>query len=91
MLTIQLWLLPLTRPLSANLGIGIPMLASNFIKPDITVHLQSENGILGLVSSSQTSSCPPSVFVSNRVALRDVRRGAAIHWSIASTRWAAYL
>uniref|UniRef100_A0A8C2BEM9 Succinyl-CoA:3-ketoacid-coenzyme A transferase n=1 Tax=Cyprinus carpio TaxID=7962 RepID=A0A8C2BEM9_CYPCA len=34
----------------ANLGIGIPMLASNFIKPDITVHLQSENGILGLVT-----------------------------------------
>ncbi|KAA8592992.1 hypothetical protein FQN60_018447 [Etheostoma spectabile] len=32
----------------ANLGIGIPMLASNFIKPDITLHLQSENGILGL-------------------------------------------
>ncbi|XP_019908158.1 3-oxoacid CoA transferase 1a isoform X2 [Esox lucius] len=32
----------------ANLGIGIPMLASNFIQPHITVHLQSENGILGL-------------------------------------------
>ncbi|MEQ2216559.1 Succinyl-CoA:3-ketoacid coenzyme A transferase 1, mitochondrial, partial [Xenoophorus captivus] len=32
----------------ANLGIGIPMLASNFIKPEITVHLQSENGLLGL-------------------------------------------
>ncbi|KAL4609210.1 succinyl-CoA:3-ketoacid coenzyme A transferase 1, mitochondrial-like [Arapaima gigas] len=32
----------------ANLGIGIPMMASNFISPDITVHLQSENGILGL-------------------------------------------
>ncbi|XP_035245777.1 succinyl-CoA:3-ketoacid coenzyme A transferase 1, mitochondrial-like [Anguilla anguilla] len=32
----------------ANLGIGIPMLASNFISPNITVHLQSENGILGL-------------------------------------------
>ncbi|KAM9474839.1 succinyl-CoA:3-ketoacid coenzyme A transferase 1, mitochondrial [Clarias gariepinus] len=32
----------------ANLGIGIPMLASNFIKPDIRVYLQSENGILGL-------------------------------------------
>uniref|UniRef100_A0A8C8FP00 Succinyl-CoA:3-ketoacid-coenzyme A transferase n=1 Tax=Oncorhynchus tshawytscha TaxID=74940 RepID=A0A8C8FP00_ONCTS len=35
-----------------NLGIGIPMLASNFIQPDITVHLQSENGILGLVKPS---------------------------------------
>lgn len=33
----------------ANLGIGIPLLASNFISPNMTVHLQSENGILGLV------------------------------------------
>jgi len=39
----------LTKRQSANLGIGIPMLASNFIKPDIIVNLQSENGILGLV------------------------------------------
>ncbi|KAJ2635275.1 Succinyl-CoA:3-ketoacid coenzyme A transferase 1, mitochondrial, partial [Coemansia sp. RSA 1694] len=30
----------------ANLGIGMPMLASNYIEPGTTVHLQSENGIL---------------------------------------------
>ncbi|KAF9437530.1 Succinyl-CoA:3-ketoacid coenzyme A transferase 1, mitochondrial [Entomortierella beljakovae] len=29
-----------------NLGIGMPVLASNFLEKDVVVHLQSENGIL---------------------------------------------
>lgn len=31
-----------------NLGIGIPTLVANFVKPDIGVYFQSENGLLGL-------------------------------------------
>ena len=31
-----------------NLGVGIPTLAASFVKPDVQVWLQSENGILGM-------------------------------------------
>jgi 3-oxoacid CoA-transferase len=32
----------------ANLGIGMPMMATQFVDPSVEVQLQSENGILGL-------------------------------------------
>ena len=31
-----------------NLGIGIPTLASNYLPPNISIELQSENGLLGM-------------------------------------------
>ena len=31
-----------------NLGIGLPTLVANYIDPNITVYLQSENGLIGL-------------------------------------------
>ncbi|MFK5884217.1 MAG: 3-oxoacid CoA-transferase subunit B [Candidatus Izemoplasma sp.] len=31
-----------------NLGIGLPTLVANFLPEDITIHLQSENGMIGL-------------------------------------------
>ena len=31
-----------------NLGIGLPTLVGNFVPEDVTIYLQSENGLIGL-------------------------------------------
>ena len=36
-----------------NLGIGLPTLVGNFIPSDVTIHLQSENGLIGLGPAPQ--------------------------------------
>jgi len=38
----------LENQMVVNLGIGLPTKVANFISPDMTIHLQSENGFVGL-------------------------------------------
>lgn len=46
---------------AANLGIGIPMLASNYIPAGMNVTLQSENGVLGLGPFPDEASIDPDL------------------------------
>lgn len=44
-----------------NLGIGIPTLVANYIAPNITVMLQSENGLLGIGPYPTTNEVDPDL------------------------------
>ncbi|MGY3777117.1 3-oxoacid CoA-transferase subunit B [Isobaculum melis] len=41
-----------------NLGIGMPTLVSNYIDPNISVFVQSENGVVGVSKASATEKSP---------------------------------
>ncbi len=53
--------LELKDGMNVNLGIGIPTLASNYLKPGANVMLQSENGLLGIGPYPQSGFQDPDL------------------------------
>ncbi|HEY5300148.1 MAG TPA: 3-oxoacid CoA-transferase subunit B [Acetobacteraceae bacterium] len=66
-----------------NLGIGIPVLAADYVRPDRDVFIQAENGIIGCGPLAEDASADPDLVdaSSRRITLRP---GAAIVDSTAS-------
>jgi 3-oxoacid CoA-transferase len=82
--------------LYANLGIGIPTLASNFVPKGVTVVLQSENGLLGIgpypteaqLSAStinagkETVTCAPGASIFDSASSFAMIRGAHVNLTV---------
>ena len=53
-----------------NLGIGIPTLVANYVRTDISVEFQSENGVLGMVHFLlKEKKTPTSLTLENKLLL----------------------
>ena len=59
-----------------NLGIGIPVLITNFLHPDIEVTFQSENGILGLGEFPYEHEVDPDLINAGRQVVTIEKGGA---------------
>jgi 3-oxoadipate CoA-transferase, beta subunit len=74
--------------LLVNLGIGMPVHAADFLKPDVDVFIQAENGVIGAGPLAAADKADPDLVdaSSRRITLR---RGASIvdsAWSFAMIR-----
>lgn len=64
----------------ANLGIGIPLLAADFVDPTIDIQLQSENGVLGLGPLPNPGEEDPDTISAGKMAAT-LRPGSSIFGS----------
>ncbi|CDO51081.1 hypothetical protein DV113_004166 [Geotrichum candidum] len=63
-----------------NLGLGIPLMAADFVDPSVDIQLQSENGVLGLGRLPYPGEEDPDTINAGKMAAT-LRTGAAIFGS----------